>query len=148
MKNTAHQFDGVLENASQEAVYSAAASDAADAVLAGFNATVFAYGQVGRDGGGLAWGRVFVVPLGRRACKGVTAVGTASDKQGGERSCRACTLVHFQQAQPRPPARQTGAGKTFSMCGDARNYHHRGVIPRALHHIFREIDLRPDRIYR
>lgn len=43
---------------------------------------------------------------------------------------------------------QTGAGKTFTMCGDARNYHHRGVIPRALHHIFREIDTRPDRIYR
>lgn len=32
---------------------------------------------------------------------------------------------------------QTGAGKTFTMSGDAHNYAHRGVIPRALHHIFR-----------
>eukprot|EP00775_Hariotina_reticulata_P005321 gene5321-5556_t len=43
---------------------------------------------------------------------------------------------------------QTGAGKTFTMSGDAHNYGNRGVVPRALHHIFREIDLRTDRIYR
>jgi kinesin family protein 6/9 len=43
---------------------------------------------------------------------------------------------------------QTGAGKTFTMSGDAYNYANRGVVPRALHHIFREIDLRTDRLYR
>eukprot|EP00879_Flechtneria_rotunda_P031226 GHRR01034092.1.p1 GENE.GHRR01034092.1~~GHRR01034092.1.p1 ORF type:complete len:149 (+),score=39.04 GHRR01034092.1:600-1046(+) len=43
---------------------------------------------------------------------------------------------------------QTGAGKTFTMSGDAHNYAHRGVIPRALHHVFREIDLRTDRLYK
>ena len=40
------QFDGVLENVSQDAVYTAAAQEAVDAVLQGFNATVFCYGQV------------------------------------------------------------------------------------------------------
>lgn len=33
------------------------------------------------------------------------------------------------------------------MSGDARNYSHRGIIPRALQHVFREVDLRSDRIY-
>ncbi|GBF92163.1 kinesin [Raphidocelis subcapitata] len=80
-------FDGVLENVSQDAVYGAAGAAAVDAVLSGYNATVFCYGQ-------------------------------------------------------------TGAGKTFTMCGDGRNYTHRGVIPRALHQIFREIDMRPDKTYR
>jgi hypothetical protein len=46
-----------------------------------------------------------------------------------------------------PPCMQTGAGKTFTMSGDPRNYHHRGIIPRALHQIFREVDMRVDRIY-
>lgn len=45
-------------------------------------------------------------------------------------------------------AAQTGAGKTFTMSGDARNYAHRGLIPRVLHHIFREVDMRVDRIYK
>lgn len=70
------QYDGVLENVSQDSVYSTCVHDAVDSVLAGYNATVFCYGQ-------------------------------------------------------------TGAGKTFTMSGDAHNYAHRGVIPRALHHIFR-----------
>lgn len=33
------------------------------------------------------------------------------------------------------------------MTGDARNYSQRGVIPRALQHVFREVDMRSDRIY-
>jgi chromosomal replication initiation ATPase DnaA len=81
------QFDGVLENVSQEAVYGAAGADAVEAVLSGYNATVFCYGQ-------------------------------------------------------------TGAGKTFTMSGDGRNYAHRGIVPRALHQIFREIDTQPDKTYR
>ncbi|GLC42055.1 Kinesin heavy chain [Pleodorina starrii] len=43
---------------------------------------------------------------------------------------------------------QTGAGKTFTMSGGGAGYAHRGIIPRALHHIFREIDLRVDKMYR
>lgn len=43
---------------------------------------------------------------------------------------------------------QTGAGKTFSMSGDVQNYAHRGIVPRALHHIFKEVDLRTDKVYR
>lgn len=42
---------------------------------------------------------------------------------------------------------QTGAGKTWTMSGDARNYSHRGIIPRALQHVFRDVDMRSDRIY-
>jgi kinesin family protein 6/9 len=33
------------------------------------------------------------------------------------------------------------------MSGDARNYSHRGIIPRALQHVFRDVDMRTDRIY-
>jgi hypothetical protein len=33
------------------------------------------------------------------------------------------------------------------MSGDARNYSHRGIIPRAMQHVFREVDMRSDRIY-
>jgi len=54
----------------------------------------------------------------------------------------------YSTPHPTSKLQKTGAGKTFTMCGDARNYHHRGIIPRTLHHIFREIDMRPDRIYR
>ncbi|KAJ3318008.1 Kinesin-like protein kif9 [Boothiomyces sp. JEL0866] len=35
---------------------------------------------------------------------------------------------------------QTGAGKTFTMTGASENYKHRGIIPRAITHLFREID--------
>ena len=38
---------------------------------------------------------------------------------------------------------QTGAGKTYTMSGDAgSDYKQRGVIPRAVHHLFREMDVR------
>jgi hypothetical protein len=37
---------------------------------------------------------------------------------------------------------QTGAGKTYTMSGDTSNYQQRGVVPRAVHHIFREMDMR------
>lgn len=87
LDNLIFKYDSVLENVSQEAVYTSCAHEVVDSVLSGFNCTIFCYGQ-------------------------------------------------------------TGAGKTFTMAGDLRNYHHRGVIPRALHHIFRDIDLRVDRIYK
>jgi hypothetical protein len=40
------QFDGVLENVSQDVVYNSCVHEAVDSSLAGYNATVFAYGQV------------------------------------------------------------------------------------------------------
>lgn len=43
---------------------------------------------------------------------------------------------------------QTGAGKTFTMSGDLHAYQHRGIIPRAVHQVFREMDLRTDKIYK
>lgn len=43
---------------------------------------------------------------------------------------------------------QTGAGKTFTMGGDVMSYPHRGVIPRSLHQIFQEVELRVDKSYR
>lgn len=43
---------------------------------------------------------------------------------------------------------QTGSGKTFTQSGDPRAYQHRGIIPRAIHHIFKEVDMRVDKIYK
>mgnify|MGYP001807406809 CR=1 FL=1 len=40
------QFDGVLSNVSQDVVYNSCVHEAVDSSLAGYNATVFAYGQV------------------------------------------------------------------------------------------------------
>ncbi|KAJ3066811.1 Kinesin-like protein kif9 [Podochytrium sp. JEL0797] len=38
---------------------------------------------------------------------------------------------------------QTGAGKTFTMTGATENYKHRGLIPRAISHVFKEVSERP-----
>ena len=35
---------------------------------------------------------------------------------------------------------QTGAGKTYTMTGATENYKDRGIIPRAITQLFREID--------
>ncbi|KAG7377310.1 Kinesin-like protein kif9 [Phytophthora pseudosyringae] len=37
---------------------------------------------------------------------------------------------------------QTGAGKSFTMLGDTRNYQHRGIAPRAIAQLFEEVDSR------
>jgi kinesin family protein 6/9 len=39
---------------------------------------------------------------------------------------------------------QTGAGKTFTMIGNTADFEQRGVTPRALNHLFREIEVRTD----
>jgi kinesin family protein 6/9 len=39
---------------------------------------------------------------------------------------------------------QTGAGKTFTMIGNTADFAQRGVTPRALNHLFREIEVRTD----
>ena len=38
---------------------------------------------------------------------------------------------------------QTGAGKSYTMVGSRDNYHQRGLAPRALAHVFREVANRP-----
>jgi hypothetical protein len=40
------QYDGVLDGATQDAVYNATTQEAVDKVLSGYNATIFCYGQV------------------------------------------------------------------------------------------------------
>ena len=40
------QFDGILEGAGQETVYATCAHEVAESLLAGYNGTVFCYGQV------------------------------------------------------------------------------------------------------
>ncbi|GIL72545.1 hypothetical protein Vretimale_4317 [Volvox reticuliferus] len=40
---------------------------------------------------------------------------------------------------------QTGAGKTFTMSGGKQSYKQRGIIPRALGHVFAEVKAMPDR---
>ncbi|KAI9223090.1 P-loop containing nucleoside triphosphate hydrolase protein [Blastocladiella britannica] len=42
---------------------------------------------------------------------------------------------------------QTGAGKTFTMTGTTENYRQRGIIPRAISHVFREVQERPQYAY-
>ncbi|KAJ3024345.1 Kinesin-like protein kif9 [Thoreauomyces humboldtii] len=42
---------------------------------------------------------------------------------------------------------QTGAGKTFTMTGASENYKHRGLIPRAISQVFRDIADRPQLSY-
>ncbi|ESO94407.1 hypothetical protein LOTGIDRAFT_227399 [Lottia gigantea] len=39
---------------------------------------------------------------------------------------------------------QTGAGKTFTMTGATESYQHRGLIPRSLSQLFRDIEDRPE----
>lgn len=39
---------------------------------------------------------------------------------------------------------QTGAGKTFTVTGATENYKHRGLIPRALSQLYREIEERSE----
>lgn len=65
------QFDGVLENASQDAVYAAAAADAVDAALGGVNATLFCYGQVRLR----AWHGCRLRPIHRSGCRDAATVG-------------------------------------------------------------------------
>lgn len=42
---------------------------------------------------------------------------------------------------------QTGAGKTFTTSGNSSSYEQRGIVPRAIAHVFQEIDTRVDKIY-
>ena len=44
---TQFKFDGVLHNATQDAVYEACGVEAIESVLQGYNATILAYGQTG-----------------------------------------------------------------------------------------------------
>ncbi|CAM9758314.1 unnamed protein product, partial [Chrysoparadoxa australica] len=39
---------------------------------------------------------------------------------------------------------QTGSGKTFTMIGDTANYHHRGIAPRSLSHVFNIVAARSE----
>ncbi|KAJ3181557.1 Kinesin-like protein kif9 [Gaertneriomyces sp. JEL0708] len=80
------QYDNILHNVSQEAVYEECVRDILKNVLEGYNGTILAYGQ-------------------------------------------------------------TGAGKTFTMTGATENYKHRGLIPRAIAQMFREISDRPQYSY-
>ena len=41
------QFDGILEGAGQDTVYATCAHEVAESLLAGYNGTIFCYGQVG-----------------------------------------------------------------------------------------------------
>ncbi|XP_062335102.1 kinesin-like protein KIF9 isoform X2 [Osmerus eperlanus] len=42
---------------------------------------------------------------------------------------------------------QTGAGKTYTMTGATENYSQRGIIPRALQEVFREVEQRSDHTF-
>eukprot|EP00899_Mesostigma_viride_P011692 jgi/Mesvir1/20523/Mv25338-RA.1 len=78
------KYDGIMQNIGQDAAFNQTSLDVIDAVLEGYNGTIFAYGQ-------------------------------------------------------------TGSGKTYTMGGDAGAYAQRGIIPRAISHVFREIDMQSNR---
>ena len=40
------QFDGILEGAGQDSVYATCAHEVAESLVAGYNGTIFCYGQV------------------------------------------------------------------------------------------------------
>lgn len=40
------QFDGILEGTGQDTVYATCANEVAESLLAGYNGTIFCYGQV------------------------------------------------------------------------------------------------------
>ncbi|KAK9527581.1 hypothetical protein VZT92_014130 [Zoarces viviparus] len=42
---------------------------------------------------------------------------------------------------------QTGSGKTYTMTGSTESYKQRGVIPRALQEVFREVDKRTEHVF-
>ena len=42
---------------------------------------------------------------------------------------------------------QTGAGKSFTMIGDTRNYQHRGIAPRAVAQVYEEVENRIELAY-
>jgi kinesin family protein 6/9 len=42
---------------------------------------------------------------------------------------------------------QTGAGKSFTMIGDTRNYQHRGIAPRAIAQVYEELENRIEIAY-
>ena len=42
---------------------------------------------------------------------------------------------------------QTGAGKTFTISGGTANYKERGITPRCISHVFREISNRPEHAF-
>ncbi|XP_031705698.1 kinesin-like protein KIF9 [Anarrhichthys ocellatus] len=42
---------------------------------------------------------------------------------------------------------QTGAGKTYTMTGSTESYKQRGIIPRALQEVFREVDKRTEHVF-
>ncbi|KAA0155748.1 hypothetical protein FNF29_01663 [Cafeteria roenbergensis] len=64
-----------------------------------------------------------------RACRHVVA-GVTSGQNG--------TIMAYGQ---------TGAGKTFTMIGDTKSYASRGVAPRALSHLFGEMESRPESVF-
>lgn len=117
------QFDGILENVSQDMVYTTTTHEVVDSLLSGMNGTVFCYGQV-RHGQHCT------------ACWYLPKHSTPALASCCSSSCPSLCRV------------QTGAGKTFTMSGDLKHYQHRGLIPQAIHQVFREMDMRVDKMYK
>lgn len=117
------QFDGILENVSQDMVYTTTTHEVVDSLLSGMNGTVFCYGQV-------------------RNAMQCMVVSSRTHHPGTS------TLPSCSSSCPSLCRVQTGAGKTFTMSGDLKHYQHRGLIPQAIHQVFREMDMRVDKMYK
>ena len=117
-------FDSVLGapgegTGSQESVYESAAKDVVENVIAGQNGTIMAYGQTGAG------------PQ-RRAEPASDRAQSTTSRQLTFRRVLCSSVVCL-------------SGKTHSICGtDLSSFENRGIIPRAVGHIFRAIQSRPD----
>ena len=109
------KFDGVLHNATQEAVYDLCGVEAVESVLQGYNATARALSRPG-----------------------------AQKKDRGVPACPPAPLRRPRaRAAPQILAYgQTGAGKTYTMSGGRDSYKQRGLIPRAISAMFSELAAR------
>lgn len=108
------KLDGILHNSSQDDVYSTVCSSMVTSAMQGYN------GELSGPSDMFVLDSTCSVPALKIAVICISCIGTVM--------CYG----------------QTGAGKTFTMTGATENYKHRGLIPRAIAQVFREIDEKPD----
>lgn len=118
----AFKFDETLSaGSSQQRVYDVAAKDIVESVLQGVNGSIMAYGQTGAGSDQ----RAYSAPPTSSFCSSLAHLS---------RFLLLSALVLVS--------------KTYTIVGDKQSYENRGLIPRAIGHIFRAIGERPDLAFR
>ncbi|KAL8273441.1 hypothetical protein Esti_002628 [Eimeria stiedai] len=137
------RFDRILHECSQEAIFEECMPRLIDAALEGFNATAMAYGQVGSLGGILS---LCLSPSSQQgaATPSLSLVVARAHKKGAKKLARTDTETRKQTHGERLNGTGTGAGKTYTMCGDLGSYELRGLIPRSLALLFEQMEKLPE----